>query len=408
MKKILLMLLCAALLLTGCGNTAAENLTNVGSAGSTAELTEEAPAEGRSSDEIAEAAESSKSSENGQTEGDFVVPEIDASVAADEEFTSSVFAMDTYMSLKAYGPGAQEALSLITEDIAALDRSLSVTSEGSEIHAVNAAAGSAVAVSAQTRSLISRSVALGDTCGNALDISLYPVLTAWGFTTEEYQIPTENTITELLRHVNDDEILVDEEAGTVTIPEGMQIDLGSVVKGYAGDRAVTALEACGVSSALINLGGSTIRLLGTKLDGSLWKVAVQDPEDPDGYAGVLAVSDCAVDTSGGYERYFEDDAGNVYWHILDPATGYPARSGVISATIVSPDSFTGDGLSTACFVMGLEDTIAYWRENGGFEFVLITDENEIYASEGIADSFTPAGSYENKTVHVVPFEDSGE
>ena len=396
--KCISLLLCLAVFLTGCGATADSTQLSSDSAVSDLAEPQDAASDADGSAEAASAAETEERQ----------LPEVDMTVAWDEEFTASVFAMDTYMDLKAYGPGAQEGLALITEEISELEKTLSVTSEGSEIYAVNQGAGTAVPVSGTTLQLIRDAVALGDTTGGALDISLYPVLTAWGFTTESYQIPDAETLAELLRNVNDNEIMLDEAAGTVTVPEGMEIDLGSVVKGYVGDQAVGILEALGVTSALLNLGGSTIRVLGSKLDGSDWRVAIQDPDNTLSYAGVLSVSGCAVDTSGGYERYFEDEDGNVYWHILDPETGSPAKSGVISATIISPDSFTGDGLSTACFVMGLEDTIAYWREHGGFEFVLITDDNEIYASEGIADSFTPYGSYENNEVHVVPFAESGD
>lgn len=151
----------------------------------------------------------------------------------------------------------------------------------------------------------------------------------------------------------------------------------------------------------MNFGGSTIDLCGDKTDGSSWRVTVQDPEDDSSYAGILEVKDCIVDTSGGYERYFTDEDGNVYWHILDPETGRPADSGLISTTIISESGLNGDALSTACFVMGLEDSIEYWRTYGGFEFVFITEEHEIYVSEGIADSFTPVYDYEDAEVTVV-------
>ena len=191
------------------------------------------------------------------------------------------------------------------------------------------------------------------------------------------------------------------DGNSATLPADAQLDLGAVAKGYAGDRAAEILQDAGVTSALLNLGSSTIRAIGSKPDGSPWRIALQDPNDTSAYAGVVSATDLAIDTSGGYERYFEGDDGEIYWHILDPDTGYPAKSGLISVTVLSDSALTGDGLSTALFVMGLDDAIDYWRTNGGFDFIFITDQNEIYVSQGAQDLFQPLGSYENAEIHVV-------
>lgn len=326
-------------------------------------------------------------------------------VAADAEFTAQVFAMDTYMDLKAYGPAAEAALAAAQERLTALDALFSATTEGSDVSRLNAAAGEPVTVDAETFSLIQQAVALGASTDGALDITLYPLSKAWGFPTQEYAIPDEATIQALLAHVDSSQIVLDEAASTVQLPEGMELDLGAVAKGYAGDVLAADLKAAGVTSALLNLGGSTIRVVGSKPDGSEWRIALQDPEDESAYAGGLALTDAVVDTSGGYERYFVGEDGVTYWHILDPETGAPARSGVISATIISENGLAGDGLSTACFVMGVEDTIAYWRAQQDFEFILITDAHELYVSEGIADSFEPLGNYADAPLTVVTYEE---
>ncbi len=104
--------------------------------------------------------------------------------------------------------------------------------------------------------------------------------------------------------------------------------------------------------------------------------------------GVLEISNAAVVTSGGYENYFQDENGNIYWHILDPDTGYPANSGLQSVLIVGSEGKLCDALSTALFVMGEEKATAYWRERGGFEMLMVTDEHEILLTEGIAERFT--------------------
>ena len=326
-------------------------------------------------------------------------PTTTSSVAADEEFSTDLFAMDTYMTMKAYGPGAQSALNDISSMISDLDSRLSVTNTESEIYQLNHAEGKSVPLSDATADLLRKALALGDTTGGALELTSYPLSLAWGFTTGDYQIPDQEAIDGLLPLVDDSAITLD--GTSATLPTGAQLDLGAVAKGYAGDRAAELLKAAGVTSALLNLGSSTIRAIGSKPDGSPWRIALQDPNDTSAYAGVVSATDLSIDTSGGYERYFEGDDGEIYWHILDPGTGYPAKNGLISVTVLSGSALTGDGLSTALFVMGLSDAIDYWRENGGFEFIFITDQNEIYVSQGAKSLFQPLGSYETAEIHVV-------
>ena len=320
-------------------------------------------------------------------------------VAADAECSTDLFAMDTYMTMKAYGPGAESALSDISSMISDLDSHLSVTNSSSEIYQLNHAEGQSVTLSDTTADLLSKALALGGTTNGALELTSYPLSLAWGFTTGDYQIPDQAAIDSLLPLVDDSAITLD--GNSATLPAGAQLDLGAVAKGYAGDRAAEILQDAGVTSALLNLGSSTIRAIGSKPDGSPWRIALQDPNDTSAYAGVVSTTDLAIDTSGGYERYFQGDDGEIYWHILDPDTGYPAKNGLISVTVLSDSALTGDGLSTALFVMGLSDAIDYWRENGGFEFIFITDQNEIYVSQGAQDLFQPLGSYETAELHVV-------
>ena len=361
--------LCLMLTLSACGSTAASS----------------APAE-RIAPTAAVSAESAAETVN-------------TSVASDAEFTSELFAMDTYMTMKAYGPGAESALNDISSMISDLDSHLSVTNTESEIYQLNHAEGQAVSLSDTTADLLRKALALGGTTGGTLALTSYPLSLAWGFTTGDYQIPDQATIDGLLPLVDDSAITLD--GNSAALPSGAQLDLGAVAKGYAGDRAAELLQDVGVTSALLNLGSSTIRAIGAKPDGSSWRIAIQDPNDTSAYAGVVSVTDMAIDTSGGYERYFEGDDGEIYWHILNPDTGYPAKSGLISVTVLSDSALTGDGLSTALFVMGLDKAIDYWRENGGFEFILITDDNEIHVSQGAESLFQPLGDYENAELHVV-------
>ena len=154
-----------------------------------------------------------------------------------------------------------------------------------------------------------------------------------------------------------------------------------------------ALAENGVTSALISLGGN-IMTLGARPDGTPWRIAIRDPLDESAYAGIVRVANMAVVTSGGYERYFELDARS-YHHILDPATGMPAQSGLISATIVCESGMLADGLSTALFVMGEEKALSFWRAHADlFDFVLVADEGRILVSAGIADAFSSERGFE--------------
>ena len=311
-----------------------------------------------------------------------VSADVPANASAGEEPNETVlFAMDTVMQLTVYGD--ETLLSDAAARIDELEAELSVTSENSEIHALNQTGSGTLSENAAD--LLGKALALCDQVGGTLDLSIYPVVRAWGFTTGEYTIPDDDLLSELLAHVDYTKIAFDEETGQVSLEPGMEIDLGSVAKGYTGDQLISLFQKAGVTSALINLGGN-VQALGGKPDGSPWRIAVQNPFG-DGYAGVLEVVDQAVITSGGYERYFEEN-GQTYWHIMDPDTGAPARSGLVSVTIVGDSGLVCDGLSTALFVMGQENAVNFWRETGGFEAVLISEDGKISITEGLEDRFS--------------------
>ena len=296
----------------------------------------------------------------------------------------SLFAMNTYMTFTAYGEDAQAALQEAEECIQQVEGLWSVTDEDSEIYQANHSGGQPVTVSEETAEIISFALEMAQRTGGALDPTIYPVLTAWGFTTDSKQVPSQQQIAQLLEQVGYDRIQLN--GSELTVPDGMELDLGAVGKGYTADLVTEILRRHGVSSALISLGGN-IQAIGSRPDGSDWRLGIRAPWES-GNLGVLTVSDAAVVTSGGYENYFDDEQGNIYWHILDPSTGYPADSGLQSVTIVGREGKMCDALSTALFVMGAQSAEQYWRENGGFEMLLVTDSGEILITEGITENFT--------------------
>ena len=296
--------------------------------------------------------------------------------------TLDVFAMNTYMSMKAYGDNAQKALDDSKELIMRLESELSVTDEGSCIYELNKTGKGTVTDSAAA--LINKAIEIGDRTGGALDITLYPVLKEWGFTTENYHIPDEKTLGELLSNVDYKSISV--SGKEVSLPENVQIDLGALAKGYTSDSIMEQMSADGVDSAIVSLGGN-VQAIGAKPDSSAWKVSVRNPFAPDTDMCIVEIKDKAVITSGKYERFFTGDDGKNYWHIIDPADGYPADNGLVSTTIIGDSGLECDALSTAFFVAGKDKAVNYWRNDRSFDMILVSDDGKIYYTEGIADSF---------------------
>lgn len=317
-------------------------------------------------------------------------------VVSSQEQKEIFFAMDTVMEFTVYSDDNEvlkKAMSLTKE----LENKFSVTLENSEINQLNVAGRNML--SDDTLSLLKDALELCQETNGALDISVYPILKLWGFTTDDYCVPDQSEIQQQLEYVDYEKIHIDFNSNEVSLADGMQIDLGSVAKGYTGERLAQMLKEKGVTSGLLNLGGN-VQTIGTKPDGSFWRVGIQDPLT-DEYMAVVEVSDKAVVTSGGYERYFEEN-GQTYWHILNPDTGCPAQSGLISVTIIGDSGTMCDGLSTALFVMGVDAASNFWREHGGFEAVFVTADNRLYMTEGLEECLTLTDDAANKyTVEVI-------
>lgn len=305
---------------------------------------------------------------------------------SDEEASKDIFAMDTYMTVTAYGEQAQEAVDEAGAEIERLDNLLSTGNEESEIAKLNQS-GSAT-LSEDAGYLVERALELNEETDGAFDIAIYPVMEAWGFPTQNYQVPSEDTLQSLLKLCDVSQITYDKDNRGISFnQEGIKIDLGGIAKGYTSSRIMEIYKENNISSGLVNLGGN-VQALGTKTDGSKWRVAVQSPDDSDDYLGVLSIEDKAVITSGGYERYFEQDGKN-YHHIIDPATGYPAENGLTSVTIVSEDGTLADGLSTSLFIMGKDRAIEFWKAHSDeFDAIILTDDEKLYVTEGIQDDFS--------------------
>ena len=248
--------------------------------------------------------------------------------------------------------------------------------------------------------LLQACLELGRRSGGNFDISLGQLTRLWnidkwaaGENEVIFGIPSEEEIQEALRLCGSAKIRLtgdgpdaSSEEFRVYLPEGMQLDLGAVGKGLALSAVSSLLgEETRITGAVVSLGGS-ILTWGEKPDGSPWKVGVMDPFDTASNVGILTLEgEWCISTSGDYERYVEAD-GVRYHHILDPATGYPADSGVKGVTILAEDGLLSDGLSTACFLLGPEEGIALAAEYGA-EVLFVMEDGEIVMSEGMEKYF---------------------
>lgn len=301
-----------------------------------------------------------------------------------KKVSKDIFAMDTYMTVTAYGKNAENGVNKAVDEINRLETVLSAEKQESDIYKLNETGSGTL--STDTKNIVSKALEINKTTNGAFDISIYPLMVKWGFTTQKYNVLSKNEISKLLKDVDSSKIIFDEKSGNIKLKENMKIDLGGIAKGYTSNRVMQIFKECGVKSGLVSLGGN-VQALGTKTDGTAWQIAIENPDKSSDYIGVVSVKDKAVITSGGYERYFEKN-GKTYHHILDPETGYPAESGVKSVTIVSDDGTLADALSTSLFVMGKEKALDYWREHKNeFDTVLVEDNGDITITGGLEKIF---------------------
>ena len=301
---------------------------------------------------------------------------------AAEEAQTSFFCFDTVCAIG--GVMGQGLLDAAEERCHEFEELLSRTLPQSDVGRINAAGGEAVEVDPRTADLIERALAYCEASGGLFDITIGAVSSLWDF--HEGVVPTPEQIAAALPHVGYACVQVSGATVRLADPDAL-IDLGGIAKGYVADAILDELAAQGVRSAYVNLGGN-VKVLGSKPDGSPWRVGIRDPrQDADEGQSVARVelAGGSVVTSGLYERQFELD-GKRYWHILDPRTGYPVQSRIASATIVSERSIDGDGYTKPLFMMDEGDALAWAAGHEGLQVLLIDEQG--------AATMSPDGAFE--------------
>ena len=291
----------------------------------------------------------------------------------DSSYTTDIFAMDTVMKLTANGANAQTGVEAAAREINRLESQLSNTIASSEISQLNA--GGSGTVSEETAQLLTAALTYAQKTDGAFDMTIAPVVSAWGITTDTPRVPSQDEIASLLQLVGSQHVTVSGTA--VTLDAGCSVDLGGIAKGYASDRIAAIFAENGVTSGVVSLGGN-VYACGMKDKKTGWRVAIQDPRDSANYAAVVTLSDQFAVTSGGYQRYFTAEDGTVYQHIIDPATGYPVKGDLTSVTIIGTNGTMCDAYSTALYVMGQEKAIAYWKAHSDeFDLILINTGGQV-------------------------------
>ncbi len=297
-----------------------------------------------------------------------------------EKETAEIFAMDTIMDLTVYGGSASELLTEARQLVQKYEGLFSVNIKTSDVAKLNQSAGRPVQVSPETYELIQKSIGITKETEGLFDISIYPLVRAWGFTKGEYRVPEPEELRRLLEKVDASKIQLGPD-NKVTLAEGMEIDLGGIAKGYLSQKLTELFREGGAQAAVVSLGGN-VQTFGKKPDGAPFMVGITDPSDGTSLLGTVQVGEKAVITSGSYQRYFEKD-GKVYHHIIDKRTGAPAQSDLTSVTVIGEDGVTADSLATALFVMGKERAVQFAASHSEIQLVLVDTESSIWTSEGL-------------------------
>jgi len=297
------------------------------------------------------------------------------------------FLLNTVSTIDIYAYDGEEEPAKLIDDcfnyIRELEKILSRTIPNSDIAMLNKVNGGTVKVSDETKEVLEKSIFYSGLTDGAFDVTIARVSSLWDFVSGEEIVPDAEVIEEAVKTVDYNNMKID--GNNVNLENDAAVDLGAIAKGYIADKAAEFLRDKGVTSAVINLGGNNI-VIGKNGDRA-FRIGIQKPTATTGeFSGVINVEDMSVVTSGAYQRFFVKD-GVVYHHILDPETGYPAKSDIASVSIICESSADADALSTSCFILGKEKAIALMDSLDYACAVIIDNEGEITLTKGAEKYF---------------------
>ncbi len=289
------------------------------------------------------------------------------------------YALDTICTQQVTGGDAQAAADEVSAMLARITDEMSMN-EGSDLYAINSAAPQSAQIAEETADVLQKALEYAALTNGAFDPTIGPVSSLWDISGTP-RVPSADEVAEAIKLVDYTGVTID--GTTVKLArQGMMLDFGGIGKGYAADLAAQIYEKHGVQTALLNLGGNVF-VYGAKAGGSDYRIGLRDPNGADtDYFAIVSEKNTSVVTSGIYERYFESD-GVVYHHLFNPETGYPTDNGLAGVTVVCQSSTKADALSTALFVMGLEDGLAFAETLDDVEAAFITTDKKVYVTEGL-------------------------
>lgn len=304
-----------------------------------------------------------------------------------EPISKQGYALDTLCNITIYDKSSEAVLQKCYDRLQEVESKMSVDLPASEVSKINQMAGvKPVKVSEDTFHVISSGKSFSLLTGGKFDITVGPLVKLWGINTPHARVPAPAEIKAVLPLINYKNIVLNAEKQTIMLArKGMRLDLGGIAKGFAGDQVKNVLLSNGVKHGIIDLGGN-ILAVGSKTDGSAWRIGVQDPSSTRGeYLGIVRVRDKAVVTSGIYERYFMKN-GKRYHHIMDTKTGYPVDNELASVSIVTDVSMNADALAKA-FCFGVQKGLKFIEAQKNVEAIFVTRDKKVYITPGLKKSF---------------------
>lgn len=305
-----------------------------------------------------------------------------------EPVSATSFKLNTIVKVTIYDSQDESLLQEVMDLCDQYEKVFSRTLAESELYRLNrqelpSEDGKTFDISPELAVLTAKGLEYSKISKGAFDITVAPVSSLWDFTSGAKKIPAKTEIEEALPLVNYKDVELS-DAMIQFEKQGMGLDLGAIAKGYIADKMKEFLISKGVKSAIIDLGGNVL-CVGKRPDNKPFRIGIQRP-----FAGrsetvaTVEIEDKSVVSSGIYERYFEKN-GTLYHHILNPKTGYPYENDLISVTIISDKSVDGDGLSTSCFALGLEEGMALVESLDGIHAVFITADGELHLTKGLKE-----------------------